>query len=1575
MKGCLLGLWFCLVWAQTGHLVWDWHGEAHAGQGYHQPGEASQVYLRRFHTMRMMGDTLCVLGRVCIPVGDTAFLPNPGGAPIQLQIPNVPYRREASYIALYHRVSGAFLGALIAYAQLVEEYAVRYVDFTFSEDGDTIWIAVDFPTGGCTGRQASVVATPEVRWQFPSGAFQSLTLIGPSYSMNSNQYTAQVWQLSGLRNLPPAGWNLLRETFYWSGTGQYSLGLHGIVYRRGEVFVSGTIRLPTGASAASLYPAVLSAAYGPGGGDPSGNPACAFWVKLATGPAFGAVAASIFHRDGGGTNVQAYGRALLFKGDTLLALFNVRRDAPSDAQMSYKAFAGGPLANYSYLVQHNACTNNMTGHVYLLAFRASDLRPVSTSSVASSLYQLFCGDYSFIPSVGTLYPMLSGDTLWLAWNDARSLSISPLSTLRGLFAYWTGINSFPALSLGFGMPWVANNIFWTGLTRTSDGIFLLSGRNSAGEAVIGLHSPSAATHISLLRPINPAHAIEATGIISDPYGHLYLFGTGRTTAFEYERVRPRAVRDTAALGDLSGTIHATDKLGYGRAWIGRLLQYRAELIAGALPTSTCAPDTINRLLTFRLYGRFDAPSDSLSFRWNSGFFSYNSLSGPARWALAALLPPPGGIDTVSVVLPESPMLGRFKNGTYFLELGIAGWRESSNLLLVSNPALTISVNGDKAPTIYALESQRYWIYPFAGAPAASQGWRQASAAGDFQVKTAYLDGDASVPPHYAFAYMPYHPVLQKELLYVAINYADSVILYAVDVATGWGRRERAWPRLEDPSPYRPDGAVSPDTIVYGIQQLVWNPQRGALLAVEGGHRIRTIFPYPYSHLDFVFPTRMWGLPMGNMSISSSPMIVSTDPGGAAFWTGMDGTMNAFVFRDAGAPFHDFYANQWQNYTFCMGSGGGGGKAIASVRGMVVGATSSDLYFLDWGLPADPLNPGGCLTGPYQLRLRYSNGWSITDLDTLYQSLSASDMDSVRVSMIYRTVPAPHLIFPLRLPSGEGYILRYWLDGRPKKRDTLVGGVLVGDWSCTYSIDRWSPQTLPLAISLEVTRGGMMLYSASPREIRAAIPLYIDRTLQPDTARWLTEVPILQAVGGRDVALSWVGDTLRWAIDSLRSLRDSLTLSVRISPCGGRWPLSHRAVVLPSSPGSMDAPSLICQGEIFPLFGTLPSNDALLLAYLSSFFDEPVECGVRKLVEEIFIMGNPSVIPAGRAQRLSNGLWVALDTCDAIPCQAQSGLPAGLAPDYNLLLSLVESPSPITFRIRRGHYVKVTAAIEGATRADGKLSPHPAFSRLGLYRAATGNAVGDSLSEWGILGKLPPYWETYHVAWKRTQGFPLSWDTLNHPAPWYTPTWVSPVLVLLRENPVGAAVDSVWGFIDTLGRIWKWAPPMVDTTDCPTCTDRAHFQPWRLSFCRCDLTLPKWVILRFPQHLPLRSAQAIHLSQEPASPTELDFRDPTYLDGIPGENYAIVPSGGAYQAASWAGNCADGFHGHWPGVPQPPDWGVINAADYEFILYRNGITGPSLFSPADIDCDGDVDAADMLKVIENQNALRQSTVSD
>jgi hypothetical protein len=130
-------------------------------------------------------------------------------------------------------------------------------------------------------------------------------------------------------------------------------------------------------------------------------------------------------------------------------------------------------------------------------------------------------------------------------------------------------------------------------------------------------------------------------------------------------------------------------------------------------------------------------------------------------------------------------------------------------------------------------------------------------------------------------------------------------------------------------------------------------------------------------------------------------------------------------------------------------------------------------------------------------------------------------------------------------------------------------------------------------------------------------------------------------------------------------------------------------------------------------------------------------------------------------------------------------------------------------------------------------------------------------------------------------------------------------------------------------------------------------------------------VRFPNHLPLHTPEVSLLVRGVGQADSIDLRDPTYLEGVPGEHYTFVPGpGGTLRAAAWAGNCADLHNAFIPGGAHV-DAGWINAADYDFVITRNGITYGG-FSIADLNSDGSVNALDAVIVITNQNALRQSS---
>jgi hypothetical protein len=179
--------------------------------------------------------------------------------------------------------------------------------------------------------------------------------------------------------------------------------------------------------------------------------------------------------------------------------------------------------------------------------------------------------------------------------------------------------------------------------------------------------------------------------------------------------------------------------------------------------------------------------------------------------------------------------------------------------------------------------------PFIGDASKSVGWRSLGAS--FHRRAGYIDGNASLEPHYVFAYVPYHPFLQEEVVYVAVNYTDSVFLYRVHVATGQVYRERGWPRLSD---HQPGHEVHPDTIVGGIQQLHYSASYGHLLAVEGAYRLRAIPLTDISHRLLTHRQRIdiWGqIYTQKPSLRSQPAVLTTDISGRLFyWVREEDTM-------------------------------------------------------------------------------------------------------------------------------------------------------------------------------------------------------------------------------------------------------------------------------------------------------------------------------------------------------------------------------------------------------------------------------------------------------------------------------------------------------------------------------------------------------------------------------------------------------------------------------------------------------------------------------------------------------------
>jgi hypothetical protein len=244
--------------------------------------------------------------------------------------------------------------------------------------------------------------------------------------------------------------------------------------------------------------------------------------------------------------------------------------------------------------------------------------------------------------------------------------------------------------------------------------------------------------------------------------------------------------------------------------------------------------------------------------------------------------------------------------------------------------------------------------PFIGDASKSVGWRSLGAS--FHRRAGYIDGDASLEPHYVFAYVPYHPFLQEEVVYVAVNYTDSVFLYRVHVATGQVYRERGWPRLSD---HQPGHEVDPDTIVGGIQQLHYSASYGHLLAVEGAYRLRAIPLADISHRFLTHRQRTVGPQTYTQkpSLRSQPAVLTTDLSGRLFYWVREEVLQ----WDWGFPMGYSYSllqyklpappsglpiviHSVSETDACMQDGLP--YKIASIRAMV--SVEDTLFFLDWG---------------------------------------------------------------------------------------------------------------------------------------------------------------------------------------------------------------------------------------------------------------------------------------------------------------------------------------------------------------------------------------------------------------------------------------------------------------------------------------------------------------------------------------------------------------------------------------------------------------------------------------------------
>jgi hypothetical protein len=1621
MRFYLWGLVVGILWAQ---LVWDWHAEQDQGLGYHIPATSSLRHSQLFYRVKLMGDTLWVMGNTCVSNGDTLFLPSTDGAKeVYRNLSPAPV--AVSYIAGYDRITGELKVVYLAHVAPSESYAIRFQDFAVSENQDTLWVAVDLPNGGgCRSRPGSgsisvsdgtIIVERWTRWT--SGTLPRVNWqTSFSYSLHSSASAGQVWQIIRGTNevsCVPIHWNQADRGL--------SLGFWSLVRRPGVVYVSGGCRRPnTGESPNGDFSSQLLRDAFPSRG--TSEPAYGFILRLSTGTSLDithAAAIGMNRVPPPPTSFQTYGRSLILFGDTVFFLVGMRADGGSwgGSHILYAKSSAGLLATLG--LGGLSSGNPSSGRVILVGFDANNLAPLTQSGLLAYA-RLWNYNGISLPQPPALYPVVVGDTLYIAWSDERAVGVPKGAVEVGFGAGsriyvmgWAGLATYGSSSwsaFGAGWPAVYTSMFsWvpgpaSGMVRWGDTLWVsCTGGGNGQRPLFLLHRQvghSSLRSVPAVRPVLTSDTVEIGGLAIDGAGHLYAAGIIRSRCV-YERVRPKAT--PVSITSLSRP-HGVGGFGYGRGWVGRLLNYRYAAEGGSIP-NRCVPDTVqNGNLSYVLWGHF-SPGEKVVFTWEG------SKVAEAEYGF---LWRPGAVYTVSSDKPDSLHVALswaafpgWASGSYRLQPRLLVWEMPDTLQLEGGSPLSLVSGGYTLPSLYRQDStERWWVVPFIGDASKSVGWRDLGAS--FHRREGYIDGNASLKPHYVFAYVPYHPFLQQEVVYVAVNYTDSVFLYRVEVATGQVYRERGWPRLDD---HQPRHEVHPDTIVGGIQQLHYSASYGHLLAVEGAYRLRAIPLTDISHRSFLTHrqrTDIVALYTQEPSLRSQPAVLTTDIFGRLFYWVREEVL------EFGFPPSYSYGYSLLQYELPAPPGGlptvirsvgetnacmqdGASYRIASIRAMV--SVEDTLFFLDWG----PYDGGSGCSSDSVLRLRKLSldEGKVQTLATFYNAGSVSFLDSFRLGLLYRPLPAPHLLIAVPMYEGgsgqrRDYLLRYWLDRRPKALDTILGrGSSTG---CAYGLDKLVSLRWPHLISFDQNRSGLLLFSAE-KEIRAALPLYINREGEIDRTAWGTSQPIQgwQVDYPQDVAASSSGSMLSWAVDSLRVGEGSLTL--RVSVCNRsvqeRHQTQHRFYRLPQFLFGVDGPSPVCQGQIFHGGVSFGGEDFLFWRLFQG--DRPEACGGSALFDSVTV----GVVPAGKVVELiriqtDNPIqsaiapiavrYYAADSCSL--CRYE-GVVRGLVSRedsafFRAFLGRLSAGSD--FEIRRGHQVRLRVAVEGpAARARSglqRLAPHPLLRRRAIAYSIEWEdpPLADSL--W-----IVPTTSSGNVErWRRMDNRPISADVADSPEAWQRPAWALPCRVEVREgSPDGPVRDSLWGLVDTLGWVWPLRAPLIDSTDSPAHPLRAYYRGRLLSFCRCDTNADKWIVVRFPNHIALRSAgplslSANSLSNDPDNPVTIDLTDPTYLDGIPGYHYAIVADSlnpGQVQAAAWAGNVDDCYGPHHAAYPgqDPPDCSRINAADWEMLLPRNGLDPGPVFTIGDLDGDGRVNAVDFTLLISNMNRLREGVVGD
>jgi hypothetical protein len=952
-----------------------------------------------------------------------------------------------------------------------------------------------------------------------------------------------------------------------------------------------------------------------------------------------------------------------------------------------------------------------------------------------------------------------------------------------------------------------------------------------------------------------------------------------------------------------------------RLWVGRLDWYR---ISASGSYTACVPDTITSSVTVRVSGR-NVHISEVPPGTNPGWlFDWLPLATPWLSTAATLhiMGPIMGTSEGTYNYTLSPLVaqGQFASGEYCISGTVVPVLAGRRADIIDTLKLTVS--GTTIPLVRRTTStaSTFMVTRYAGDPSAPS-----SISGPYPT---YRIGNWRFPFIDELHYHPYYyapPTYQgQEMLFVIENDIPRQV-WGINLRTGM---VDSMPVADPSIPHR----------------YFMDPVRGTYWAHEGPSIMvstKCIVPAPFtdpekalihqgitwvSTIGQAYPLRYpqrWLMRIHRAAVlpNGDFVFIADDAPNANYSLWRVSLATDSVYRVTGYIISP---------SACPEDGVGSSAIIGSIPFTNLAVWGDTVYWIEDAFSSSCLSSSG---NRMLIRRAYPVGgitsYKVETLDTILYT------GSVSAFLSFSPLPSPGLIFGTYGAGGE--VIRYDLSTR--QRDTLIR-CLLGSLCCEYGLSDWISGISPTAA---VLRSSAIVISAGDF-LKLAVPIALPGS--GDTLATISSIGSVTSVGGSAVTPATAGATLHfgWPSASGPGL-DSTYLAISLSGCSGGKPLYYPFYHLPRFGVWLEAPDTVCLGQVFHSYVGRDTEVVDNGCRVSYMLFSPATSAQGKLIP---------IAWEGEAHR-----WRAIQPgYDTIRADMA-------APKWSYLVSTSILAHPI--RIRQGHRLRLTTALEGSYNATTFFHrPHPFLTRYNIaaYHQRILGVSSDSL--WRL-----PYvpGDSLMKAWNIFLTEPSG--PCPGPNTWYCDTpWTAMARVELRESPSGPAVDSAYALIDTAGHLYFYGAPLGSIGFPNGSADTLHF-------CHCDPTTPKYITVRFPNHLPLHTPEVSLPVRGVGEADNIDLRDPTYLEGIPGEHYTFVPGpGGTLRAAAWAGNCADLHNVFIPGGAHV-DAGWINAADYDFVITRNGITSGG-FSIADLNSDGSVDALDAVIVITNQNALRQSS---